>query len=154
MFLRHFIWLSLLFSLFYSPSVQAKPTPILFERISGLIVVQAKVNQGASATFIVDTGASITLVSQAFVRERQLKSISRQVQLSVVGSNKAQAVTLVQLDRFALGNVVINNQQAIVQNLDAIEHLLKRPLAGVIGASFLQRYRVVIDYPHRILLLQ
>jgi predicted aspartyl protease len=154
MFLRHFLWLTLLFSLFYSPSAQAKPTPILFERVSGLIVVQAKVNQGAPATFIVDTGASITLVSQAFVRERQLKSISRQVQLSVVGSNKAQAVTLVQLDRFALGNVVLNNQQAIVQNLDAIEHLLKRPLAGVIGASFLQRYRVVIDYPHRILSLQ
>ncbi len=154
MLLRHTVWLTLLFSLFCSSPAHAKPIPIAFERISGLIVVQARVNQGAPATFIVDTGASISLVSHAFVRQRQLKSISRKVHLSVVGSNKAQAVTLVQLDRFAVGNVVINNQQAIVQNLDAIEQLLQRPLAGVIGASFLQHYRVVIDYPRRILLLE
>lgn len=154
MLLRHRIWLTFLFSVLCSLPVHAKPVPIAFERISGLIVIQARVNQGVPATFIVDTGASITLVSQDFVRQRQLKRISRQVQLSVVGSNTAQAVTLVQLDRFALGNVVVTDQQAIVQNLDAIERLLKRPLAGVIGASFLQHYRVVIDYPRRILWLE
>lgn len=119
-----------------------------------MIVVQARVNQGPPATFIIDTGASITLVSHAFAQQRQLKSIARQVQLSVVGSEKSQVVTLVRLDQFAIGNVSTIDQKAIVQNLDAIEHLLKRPLAGVIGASFLQHYRVVIDYPRRILLLE
>jgi predicted aspartyl protease len=154
MLLRPRIWLTVLFSLFCSSSADAKPKPIAFEQISGLVVVQARVNQGPPATFIVDTGASMTLVSQAFVQQRQLKSIARQVQLSVVGSDKSQAVTLVRLDQFAIGNVSTIDQKAIVQNLDAIEHLLKRPLAGVIGASFLQHYRVVIDYPRRILLLE
>lgn len=132
----------------------AQTAQVPFESIAGLIVIQARINQGPPAAFIVDTGASVSLLSDRFVRERRLPVRAQRVQLSGIGSARSQSAATMDLDTIQIGPVVARRQAAIVQNLGTFEAILKRPLAGVLGYTFLKHYRLTIDYDRRSLWLE
>lgn len=128
--------------------------PIPFENAAGLIVVQVRVNRGAPVPFILDTGATVTLLSDRFVREQGLTIGTDRAQLTGIGAGTSHRTALLQLDHLQVGTTYASQQKAAVQNLDAFEQLLHRPVAGILGASFLQHYRLRVDYRRRQLQLE
>lgn len=151
---KYYFFLTILVSVVaLSQSAQARPVEIPFENVAGLIVVQARINQGPPVAFIVDTGANISLLSDRYVRERRLPVRSERVELSGIGSARAAKAATLELETVQVGPLVSYQQAAIVQNLGAFETLLKRPLAGVLGYTFLRRYRLTIDYERNALWL-
>ncbi|AGY56679.1 retropepsin-like aspartic protease [Gloeobacter kilaueensis] len=139
---------------FLAAAAQAEAVSIPFESVAGLIVVQARVNQGPPAAFIVDTGANVSVLSDRYVRERRLPLRSRRVQLSGIGSPRSQSAVTLDLEAIQVGPLVAHRQAAIVQDLKTFETILNRPLAGVLGYTFLKQYRVTIDYNQQSLLLE
>jgi predicted aspartyl protease len=131
-----------------------RSAPIPFETVEGLIVVQARINRGLPAAFVLDTGATVTLLNDRFVRERRLQRERNRAQLASIGSGALRPASLVRLERIEVGPATATGQRAVVQDLRTFERLLRRPVAGVLGYSFLGHYRLVIDYGQRRLWLE
>jgi hypothetical protein len=105
------------------------------------------VNHGTRCTFILDTGASMTLIAPAAARRLRaapVKVSGRTVSLS--GRVKA---TEVELDALALGPVTVRGLRVIVADLRVIRRAVGVDIDGVLGSDVLARFRVVIDYPNR-----
>ena len=133
----------------------------------GKVVVRGRVGDGSSATgeiqhWIVDTGATKTALFQPALRDRSgwrnWPSIRGLTAPTLVGTAEATIVTAPSLELETGAGVGLS-----VRDLDAaviggeLPQLLGtatgRTIAGLIGYTFLRRFRVVIDYPGRMLLL-
>ena len=93
--------------------------------------------------FLLDTGASATVVDTSVVRERHLAVIGHD---SVEGTAGTMGTTL-----YELGNVSVNGATAIAvtgiaQDLRGFPSPDGKPLAGILGSDFLGAYAVRIDY--------
>jgi hypothetical protein len=112
-----------------------------------LIVVQATVNGAGPFSFLLDTGATHTVIDPG---------LARQLQLPVIGEASLTTVSDVRKDKLArlkevrVGDSAVSELGAIIDKLDDVK--LKAPgIRGVLGEDFLSNFDFLIDYKERIL---
>jgi|ERR1051325_9453507 predicted aspartyl protease len=121
------------------------------------IFISAKIN-GRKATLIIDTGAS----RSAFDKERikqfvdEHKFEKHEKLASGIGTNSMKSHLAV-LDSFTIGKIKEENYLAILLDFShvvtAYRQMGVKPIDGVLGSDILRKYKAVIDYGKKILLL-
>jgi predicted aspartyl protease len=106
-----------------------KAAAVPFNRNRHLIIVNAIINDSTGADLILDTGASYTIFSPALADKLNLPDTSFVAKIN-------------------LGNrVTSSNVKVLVRDISALEDPLRAEnVNGVLGTTFLQGRRLVIDY--------
>lgn len=123
---------------------------IPFEYVSNEILVKAKVNGTTELKFILDTGATQSILDRGVMKQLALKldpvSSAPGESLSMTtgaGSIQAEAVNFRSL---SLGDMELNDVAVAVADLSGFEQVQKERPAGLIGANILKRFLVTVDY--------
>ena len=115
----------------------------------GLNFVPVRVN-GQAGVFLVDSGASHTVLDHRFAKRCIRKMVASNLRLAWLGSEDTVAKEGV-IDEIQIGNYrQVGPFKAHVLNLDAINEAPARKrtirMDGIIGADFFISHRALIDY--------
>ncbi len=124
---------------------ERKPPPgkasIPLERLGQVVVIQATLNNKQSAKFIVDTGASYTMISSALARDLSIDTSGQgQKTMPFQTDNGLIQAPITNLDSIAVGGIEIKNLTAAVH--DAVPD---SQVAGLLGLNFLSNFKLDID---------
>jgi len=118
--------------------------------VGNLVVVAATVN-GTPATLMVDTGASVTILSKA-IAERASVLVPANARLLVirVAGGGTISVPVVPLKSLAIGVATVEDLDVGVYDIWPAA----RRIDGVVGGDFLRHFRVALDHDARRLTLE
>lgn len=124
---------------------ERKPTPgkasIPLEKLGQVVVIQATLNNKQSGKFIVDTGASYTMISSALARDLLINTSSQNQQtMPFQTANGLIQAPITNLDSIVVGGIEIKNLIAAVHDV-----VPDSQVAGLLGLNFLSNFRMDID---------
>jgi clan AA aspartic protease (TIGR02281 family) len=135
---------------------QAPPPPPLatkasipFEKHGQVVIVEATLNKRASAKFVVDTGASYTMISSAVAKELAIDIEQNRRTAPFQTANGVIQAPLVNLDSITVAGMEIRNLTAAVHDV-----LADPKVAGLLGLNFLSNFRMDIDTQRGVLHLE
>lgn len=97
--------------------------------------------------FIVDTGASISVVSAELARSEGMERYEQTTRLKVFGAaGVSEDVATLLLPRVRLGDYTHANLSAVVLDMSAINETTGFEQTGIIGGNVLRRFRVTFDF--------
>jgi clan AA aspartic protease (TIGR02281 family) len=139
-----------------SPRSQPPPVPISpnkasipFEKQGQVVIVEATLNKKTAAKFVVDTGASYTMISSAMAKELDIDTEQSRRTAPFQTANGIIQAPLVSLDSISVGGMEIRNLTA------AVHDVLSDPrIAGLLGLNFLSNFRMDIDTQKGVLHLE
>jgi hypothetical protein len=124
-----------------------------FVRTDPLPILTARVNGGAEARFLLDTGGAELILDAPFARAAAIPTFGGQ--RSYFGGGKSARVIQGTTESLTLGDLTIRNLPVHVMNLGPIGPMLGEPgLAGIVGTCLLYRFLATIDYPGEALMLR
>jgi predicted aspartyl protease len=116
-----------------------------------LILIDVHANGGGPFQFAIDTGTSTTAITPELAKELGVESSP----ISPVTTGGAHVdVTAGTLKSFQVGGAKIDNTAVVVANFfEMLNNAVGAKLDGIVGYNFLRNYKVVIDYPNKLLCL-
>jgi tetratricopeptide (TPR) repeat protein len=97
--------------------------------------------------FIVDTGASLSVISDDLANSRELSNFVINEKIRVIGSaGETKEMPLFLLPRVTFGNNTRDRIKAIALDLDLINETSGFSQAGILGGNFLKNYRLTFDF--------
>lgn len=121
------------------------------------LLVNLRAN-GKAVRLLIDTGASKTV----FDKERSDRFLSsenfeKHNKLSTGLGTSTMKSQLAVIGNILLGKIAVKNYKTVVMDLShvnvAYRHLKQKPIDGVLGSDILKKYKAVIDYGKRKLIL-
>ncbi len=132
---------------------EIKPMPrkasIPIERHGQVVIIQATLNNKRSAKFVVDTGSSYTLISNALARDLSIDLGTNSKTLPFQTANGLINAPVTSLQSIAVGGMEIRDLPAAVH--DAVPD---PQVAGLLGLNFLSHFRMDIDTQKGVLHLE
>lgn len=119
------------------------------QRQGGSALVPARVNGEAVGMFILDTGASYTSVSTAVANRLGIPTSGGAVVRLTTASGVIQ-VPLAVLEEVDIGGAAARHVPVVVHDLPG----MPSHVAGLLGMSFLERFRVNLDMASSLLILE
>lgn len=105
--------------------------------------------------FIVDTGASISVVAEKLTRDEEINRFAQATKMKVFGAaGVAENVGMLLLPRVQIGQHAREKVAAAVLDLDTINETTGFVQTGVLGGNFLRQYRLTFDFQRALLLLE
>lgn len=97
--------------------------------------------------FIVDTGASVSVISRAVSNEDTISKHLNEEKLRIVGSaGITDNVPTFMLPKVSFGKHAIESVKAVALDLDLINEASGFEQAGILGGNFLKNYRLTFDF--------
>lgn len=127
------------------------PVTIPFEYLSNEIVVRVTINDSQTLRFLVDTGATQSILDQDVAGTLGKFKPSN---ISMTTGAGSVAMNYMNLDKVTLGDVVLNNVPVAVTSLASFDHLIGARPAGLIGANILKRFLITFDYEKKTITLR
>ena len=121
-----------------------------FESVNNLILLQTRVNGSSPLPFILDTGASTSVVNQRLVGELGLKNEGR-AEATTGGGNVE--ISFVKGVTLSVSGVEIPGVTLAAIPLSGLEAGLGQTVGGILGYDIFSRYVVEIDYTSRVVRL-
>lgn len=121
----------------------------------GLVSAEVTLHNGEVVNFLVDTGASATVLGAHIVKKYNLeKHILRSPKIRVLGAaGVIENVDLILMPSLSMNGLVQKNIRAPVLDLEAVNESAGFMQAGILGGSFLKHFRVVFDFSRARLML-
>jgi len=105
--------------------------------------------------FIIDTGATVSVVSQLLAEREDLARFAQNVRLQIYGSaGVADNVKLLMLPRITFGSYAREKLSAAVLDMDSINETAGFEQTGIVGGNFLRHFRLIFDFQKGILRLE
>jgi clan AA aspartic protease (TIGR02281 family) len=120
-----------------------------FEKHGQVVVIEAMLNRKTSARFVVDTGASYTMISNAVARELEINSSQNQRTMPFQTANGLIQAPLTSIESITVGGMEIKNLTAAIH--DAIPD---PTVSGLLGLNFLTNFKMDIDAQKGVLHLE
>lgn len=133
------LFLSLFISIAYANS-NPKSEEISFEKIEGLMIVQANIN-GKLGQYIFDTGCQYLLIN---TDQNQLKESKEKTYFDNLSRTLEASVS--RFNALSLGPIQKNNLTAFEVDLSFVEAKIGVEIDGIIGSSILHEQSIFIDY--------
>lgn len=112
--------------------------------LSGTVKVKGIEEQ---LNFIVDTGASVSVISDHLARQSSISRYERDRKLRVIGAaGITEDVPAYTLPRVTIGSFSRDSLMAVALNLDIINETTGFEQAGILGGNFLKNYRITFDF--------
>jgi len=123
---------------------------------SGFISSEVKVEGiEKSLNFIVDTGASVSVVSDNLAEGEEIGRFAQATRMKIFGAaGIAENVGMLLLPRIQIGAHSREKVAAAVLDLDTINETTGFVQTGVLGGNFLRQYRLTFDFQRSLLLLE
>lgn len=97
--------------------------------------------------FIVDTGASVSVISRAVSNEENISTHANDERLRVVGSaGVTENVPTFLLPKVSFGANSMEGVKCVALDLDVINEASGFEQAGILGGNFLKNYRLTFDF--------
>jgi len=117
-----------------------------------LIGVEVSINGKDPVELVLDTGSPVVILTPNLANEIGLSlGEGGPMVKGLGGMTQSHSVTLEQL---AVGSNSQSNANALVLDLSAVSRRGNNLRKGILGASFLNKYELVIDYPNKRLALK
>ena len=132
------------------------PAAVGFEYSLRHVWLKASVNGAPPADFLLDTGASITVIDSAYAAEHGIRAEGK---LQASGAGAAGGAALGHVDSLRVAGeggegVTISAQKVAVLALSPhLEPFFWRSVAGVLGYDFISRFVVEVDYDRGVMVL-
>ena len=108
-----------------------------------------------SLNFIVDTGASVTVVSEKVAARDEVQSFYQQGRMRVFGAaGIADDVKIMMIPKLAIGPYSGEHIDAAVLDLDALNETAGFLQSGILGGNFLRKFRVIFNFQRGIIRLE
>lgn len=105
--------------------------------------------------FIVDTGASISVISEKLTEEEEISRFAQSTKMKVFGAaGVAENVGMLLLPRVQIGVYAREKVAAAVLDLDTINETTGFVQTGVLGGNFLRQYRLTFDFQRALMLME
>ncbi|MEO8505496.1 MAG: pepsin/retropepsin-like aspartic protease family protein [Acidobacteriota bacterium] len=125
------------------------PTAVPFELFHNIVLLEARLNGQGPFWVMLDTGTDPSALDVALVARLGI-SLGGTAGLGTGGGTDAKKVTEVKIHRVEVGTLVAEDVDALAGGMLArISEKIGRPVAAVLGYSFLRDRVVRIDYPGR-----
>ncbi|MBW4618895.1 MAG: retroviral-like aspartic protease family protein [Cyanosarcina radialis HA8281-LM2] len=124
-----------------SPSTLPKrafPQAILLRKKLGVMLTQVKINDRETFTFMLDTGAGSTYISQRVARQTRIDPKLRQP-IQIRGFCGLENAERSKLSKVSLKDRQVNDIEAIILSSSSILDLLK--VDGILGQNFFNNYQ-------------
>ncbi len=135
------------------PIAPLKPTPVKasipIEKHGQIVIIEAVLNKKTPAKFVVDTGATYTMISSAVAKELDIDLTQDQRTMPFQTANGLIQAPLTNLESITVGGMEIKNLTAAVH--DAVPD---PEVAGLLGLNFLSNFRMDIDTQRGLLHLE
>ena len=100
-----------------------------------------------NVNFIIDTAASITVVSEKLSQEEQLLVLLQPSKMRVFGAaGVTEDVKLLQLPRLSLGLSKLEKINAAVLDMEPVNETAGFTQSGILGGNFLRHFRIYFDF--------
>lgn len=97
--------------------------------------------------FIVDTGASISVISEDLANTREMSQFSIDEKMRVIGAaGVTENVPSFMIPKMTFGTHTRESVKAIALDLDVINEASGFEQAGILGGNFLKNYRLTFDF--------
>jgi len=113
------------------------------------LIVDASINQRVSGRFMVDTGATHCVISKQMANDVSLSGRKDGEKIRVQTANGVVEATMGEARRIDIGDAVARDVPVAVMDRDPVPGL-----DGLIGLSFLQRFKYSVDSERGVLLLE
>ncbi len=143
--LKRILIISAIFSAlasYYPDHAQAQSVTVNLQHRVNLIVVEITIN-GIAKNFILDTGASSTVIDSKTAEELSLTEVGKGE--AVVAGTKI-SVSMVQVDSIGIGSIILYEFLCGATDISNLKGLLGRDIAGVLGFDFLSKFKLTLDY--------
>jgi len=122
---------------------------IPIERHGQVVIVEATLNQKTSAKFVVDTGASYTMISSAVAKALDIDVSQNQPSVPFQTANGVIQAPLAKLESITVGGMEIKDLTAAIHDIAP-----ESRVAGLLGLNFLSNFRMDIDTQKGVLHLE
>lgn len=122
------------------------PVLIPFKLVANEILIKAKVNGEKELTFLIDTGATQSIIDSEVAKSLGIRDSG---DFNITTGSGAMKMQFMNLDSVRLGDLTINDISVAVAPLKNFAANLRIKPAGLIGANLLKRFQLTIDYPER-----
>ena len=112
-------------------------------------VVEAKINSTTKANFILDTGASYTVISEHIAKELKIDLGKKHPKIRLQTANGIINVPLVTLDSIEISGLRVDDLAAAVHDFSKDTNI-----AGLLGLNFLGNFRMDLDIEKGVLILE
>ena len=100
-----------------------------------------------NVNFIIDTAASITVVSEKLSQQEQLLDLLQPSKMRVFGAaGVTEDVKLLQLPRLSLGLSRMEKLNAAVLDMEPVNETAGFTQSGILGGNFLRNFRIYFDF--------
>lgn len=100
-----------------------------------------------NVNFIIDTAASITVVSEKLSQEEQLLDLLQPSKMRVFGAaGVSEDVKLLQLPRLSFGLSKLEKINAAVLDMEPVNETAGFTQSGILGGNFLRHFRIYFDF--------
>jgi clan AA aspartic protease (TIGR02281 family) len=124
---------------------QPNTAAVAMELRLNLIVVTVGVN-GVPKKFILDTGASHTVISDKLAQELGLTEVEKS---KARGAGGEIDVSIVRVDSFSIGTLVVKDLSCTVASAKEMSSMLGEDISGVLGYNVLSQFTITVDYEAR-----
>jgi len=108
-----------------------------------------------SLNFIIDTAASITVVSEKLAEQEQLTPLLQSSRMRVYGAaGVTEDVKLVLLPEVTLGITALEKINAAVLDMEPVNETAGFTQSGILGGNFLSHFRIYFDFARGALRLE
>ena len=119
---------------------------------SGLVQVEGVTKP---TNFIIDTGATVSVVSTALAEREMLSRFEQKFRLNVYGAaGVTEDVPLLMLPRVSLGDYTHANVAAAVLDMNPINETSGFEQAGIVGGNVLRFFRVTFDFQRGVIRME
>jgi len=112
-------------------------------------VVEATINSTTRVNFILDTGASYTVISKSVAKELRIDLEKKHPKIRLQTANGVINVPLVTLDSVEVSGMRVDDLAAAVHDFSK-----DRSIAGLLGLNFLGKFRMDLDMENGVLVLE
>lgn len=135
-------------SQFYRPSAGSawhipKSVTIPFDYSDKEIVIKGRLNGSEELEFLLDTGASETIIDRRVAAEHFL---AKGGQYNIAGIAGYVATESSVIKRMEIGNLILNDVQARILDLSSQSRAMGKRVAGIIGTNVISKFVTAIDY--------
>jgi|YelNatPaOPRAMG01_1025707.scaffolds.fasta_scaffold155937_1 clan AA aspartic protease (TIGR02281 family) len=118
-------------------TVESKGFEVDLLRRHELLLAEVIINRRVRQYFIVDTGASFTLINWAVAKELGITVDENTPLIRAVSASDVILTPLVTLNSVRVGEAEVENVEALIHNMPNYQ--------GLLGNSFLNKFKVIID---------
>ncbi len=112
-----------------------------------LILLEVAVNGVGGMHFLLDTGASVSVINQSLVTRLGLEKKGRLVE--VIGAAGRAEASFTRVDSIAMPGLELVNQRLLSVDLDPFLPYVGRRVDGILGYDFISRFVLKLDYENQ-----